>query len=161
MSEALVTQGQLEALLRRLRDLERRLGRTEVRERPGVSTAYTPTYLGGTTPGTTTYVSQAGAYVRVGGLVYVAARVEWSAMTGTGEARLSLPFTAKNTANLNQALSSQPNNVTYSQNYLVAVVQPNTNYVVFRSPISNAAVTNVNVEAAGIMVVSGFYIIEA
>ena len=60
---------------------------------------WTPTMIGGSTAGTTTYVSQFGFYTRIGNMVFFDMTVAWSAATGTGEARYSLPFAAVNTAN--------------------------------------------------------------
>lgn len=60
---------------------------------------WTPTLVGGTTPGTTTYASQNGYYVRVGNMVTCYARIVITGATGTGQARVSLPFTVKNQTN--------------------------------------------------------------
>ena len=58
---------------------------------------WTPTALGSTTAGTTTYVSQAGSYTKIGRQVTANLFVNYSAMTGTGNLRIGgLPFT-KNT----------------------------------------------------------------
>lgn len=63
---------------------------------------FTPTAIGGTTAGTTTYTNQTGYYIRVGNLVTVQASVAGSAATGTGFLTLGgLPFTIKNQANGN------------------------------------------------------------
>jgi hypothetical protein len=65
---------------------------------------FTPTVVGTTTAGTTTYVVQAGYYQRIGSLVYVQATLSISAATGTGTALFGgLPFTIKNQANGNNA----------------------------------------------------------
>ena len=45
---------------------------------------FTPTALGATTAGTTTYASQVGSYTKVGDMVSVDIYISWSAMTGTG-----------------------------------------------------------------------------
>lgn len=54
---------------------------------------YTPT-VDGATPGATTYVSQAGNYMRLGNLVFCQAQIAISAATGIGDARFALPFTS-------------------------------------------------------------------
>lgn len=145
MSEPLVTQAQLEGLLRRLRDLEQRLGRTETRERPGVSSAYTPTYLGGTTLGATTYTAQGGNYTRVGNVVVVQGRVTWTAATGTGQARISLPFTAAFAA----PAPIWTSNVTFGALTPYGLVQAGVNYLTIWTPANNAASAAIAVEAAG------------
>jgi hypothetical protein len=55
---------------------------------------FTPTLFGNTTAGTTTYVSQFGAYTKIGRQVTVQIFLNASAATGTGEWRMGgLPFT--------------------------------------------------------------------
>lgn len=120
---------------------------------------YTPTYLGGTTPGTTTYSVQAGFWVRIGKVVFFTATVVWTAATGTGDARISLPFTAEN--NTNEAWSAYVRsiNVTFANGSVQGQITTNTNFVFFLSPATNAAGTNIAVEAAGNLVVTGFYFV--
>src|SRR5262245_2960870 len=103
-------------MIRWMRDNEARLRQTETKEQPGAAgpstfyaaAAYTPTYLGETTPGATTYTTQEGSYIRVGNLVLARGRVTWTAATGTGNATISLPFTAASTF----AVTILTNNVT-------------------------------------------------
>lgn len=124
--------------------------------------SWAPEYSGGTTPGATTYAAngQVGAYVRVGNRVDYALRVEWTAATGMGEARVSLPFTARNTTNLAYSAAVTPDGVTYTQDTITGLIRPNTNNVAFRSPISNAASAVVQVDASGgTLVVSGWFLL--
>jgi len=59
--------------------------------------SWTPTLYGATTAGTTTYDLQAGHYVKIGTLVYCFFRLDWTAATGTGSAKIGgLPFSARN-----------------------------------------------------------------
>ena len=58
---------------------------------------WTPTAVGATTAGTTTYTTQTGVYTKIGRQVTVTARLSYSAMTGTGVLNLGgLPFTVAN-----------------------------------------------------------------
>jgi hypothetical protein len=58
---------------------------------------FTPTAYGATTAGTTTYTVQQGSYTKIGRQVTVSTRVDYSALTGTGELRLGgFPFTSTN-----------------------------------------------------------------
>lgn len=58
---------------------------------------WTPTLVGESTAGTTTYTSQSGFYTRVGNSVTVWGKVTITAATGTGNMLFgSLPFTVKN-----------------------------------------------------------------
>jgi len=59
---------------------------------------WTPVMSGSTTAGTGTYTGQAGAYVKIGSVVYYSLDLSWSAHTGTGNMNLSgLPFTSNGT----------------------------------------------------------------
>lgn len=55
---------------------------------------YTPEYYGGTTAGAATWSANypTGWWVRVGALVHVWGSLAWTAHSGTGEGRISLPF---------------------------------------------------------------------
>ncbi len=54
---------------------------------------WTPTAVGGTTAGTTTYVAQSGRYTKVGNKVTLHFNIEYSATTGTGSLLIGgLPF---------------------------------------------------------------------
>jgi hypothetical protein len=58
---------------------------------------FTPTAYGGTTAGTTTYTVQQGSYTKIGRQVTVSIRIDYSALTGTGELRFGgFPFTTAN-----------------------------------------------------------------
>jgi len=61
---------------------------------------FTPTVVGQTSAGTTTYTVQNGYYVRIGAFVQVQATVQASAATGTGNVLFGgFPFTIKNQTN--------------------------------------------------------------
>ncbi len=55
-------------------------------------TSWTPTLVGASTAGTTTYTAQNGVYVRIGHMIWITARIVITGATGTGDANLSLPF---------------------------------------------------------------------
>ena len=76
---------------------------------------WTPTLIGSSTAGTTTYTAQNGYYIRVGNLVTVQANVAGSGATGTGSAIFGdLPFTIKNQTGGNPAGSVfSANNATW------------------------------------------------
>lgn len=103
MSESLVTQVQLGDLIRRIRALEQRIGRTEVRERllsqQGV---WTPVLAGDTTAGSFTYGAENGAeFTRHGNRVFINGRVRISAVAvnPAGALRITgLPFVAASSA---------------------------------------------------------------
>jgi len=148
------------------RDMLRRLEQTQVKEVPGgisgftsfyETGTYTPTYLGGTTPGATTYSAQQGAWTRIGNIVFVTGTVAWTAATGTGDARISLPFTAINVANQNHTGSLWQAAVTFANGTPQMLISPNVAYFIMTSPLTNAANTTVAIEAAGIVVFPAAY----
>ena len=63
------------------------------------NTGYTPTLLGGSTAGATTYNIQQGYYTRIGNLIHVDFSIQITAATGTGNMQISLPFTATSATN--------------------------------------------------------------
>jgi hypothetical protein len=138
--------------IRNQKRLSRRVGHTEVIERPGASGqttlyeegTYTPTYTGGTTPGTTTYTLQDGVWVRVGNVIHVTGAVVWSAATGTGNARISLPFTPAHRG----AGSLFVSGVTFAAGSPEIQIAGSAFFEMY-SPASNAAGTVIAVEPAG------------
>lgn len=149
------------------RDLARRLEQTQVVERPGASgqttfytsSTYTPTYTGGTTAGVTTYSVQQGAYTRIGNVIIVTGTVAWTAATGTGDARISLPFTSANVANQNFAGMLRLSGVTFAAGTPEVLILPNTQYFIMQSPATNAGPTTVAIEAAGTVVFTTTYFV--
>lgn len=109
---------------------------------------YTPTYLGGTTAGTTTYTFQSGKYTRVGNLVTVIGQINWSAATGTGEARFSLPFAP---VGGNSSGSVYLSAVTFANNTPGILLGVGAHFTL-TSPLTNAAGGIVQVEAVGALV---------
>lgn len=85
-------------------------GGTNVMNAYSVGT-FTPTFVGNTTAGTTTYTNQNGYYIRIGDLIQVQALMTGTGATGTGAVSFrSLPFTVKNQTNgspVGSALLSQ------------------------------------------------------
>lgn len=119
--------------------------------------AYTPTYTGSATAGSTTYTAQVGSYVRVGSAIWFTARVVWTAATGTGGAVISLPFAAKNDITARWAVSVFHNTVTYSGTGVQGLIVGTQQRVVLATPNSNASYADLAVEAAGEITVSGWY----
>lgn len=131
----------------KLADFEKRIKELEGRESPEYSTGtYTPTYVGGTTAGVTTYSTQQGVYTRIGNIVMATGAVAWTNATGTGNARISLPFTAQ--AGVNHTGALRLVNVTFA-NGSVEPEFAGVNYFEMRSPATNAGGTVVAVEVAG------------
>lgn len=126
------------------------------------SGTFLPTVIGGTTPGVGTYVTQQGAYTKIGNVVTLSATISISAHTGTGTLQLAnLPFVAKNQAGLNQAVTlSFLNNLALTAgNIAQANILPNTTIIaVVQTPVAGGAVTNVPIDVAFDVTYSATYI---
>ncbi len=155
-------------MLKMLYDNNRRLAQTETREVPGNipgftsfydTGTFTPTYLGGTTAGVTTYTLQQGAWVRLGNVVIATGTVVWSAATGTGAANISLPFTSQNVANQFFSGSVRVDGVTFANGTPEVIVSPNSAFFFLVTPITNAASPALVVEAAGNVVFTISYFV--
>lgn len=141
---------------RNIRKILQRLGRVEIKASgiggggivPGG--AFTPTYLGATTAGVTTYTTQVGAYIRTGKLVVATGRVTWTAATGTGVAVIGgLPLTSRNTTNLRYPVTLWVSAVTFGGSFVEGLLAENATAFTLYTTTSNVAATQLNVEAAG------------
>lgn len=142
----------------RLAEIERLLDALEARSFINYSKgSYTPTLVGGTTAGTTTYTFQDGRWRRVGPLVFVWGQINWTAATGTGEQRYSLPFAA---VSLNFTGSQRLSGVTFANGSVELLCSPPNSYFVLDSPLTNGATTRVQMEAAGQTIWSFFYLVQ-
>ena len=136
------------SVYRRLEALERLLALRQDRMLSTTITAYTPTYLGGTTPGTTTYTAQLGYYVQIGGTIYAWGAVSWSNATGTGNAQISLPLAMLATGFL-VPIAVRLNGVTFAGGAFQAYISSGLDYFNLEGVATNAAPTVVAVEVAG------------
>lgn len=68
---------------------------------------YSPTILGSSTAGVTTYTAQIGRYVQINKRIFVYGVAIWSGQTGSGNLQSgALPFTVENTTNIANSLST-------------------------------------------------------
>lgn len=146
-------------------DLYRRIARLEklsedlrTVDRPsGQLVAYTPTYVGGLTPGTTTYSTQQGAYIRYGKLVIAWINLVWTAVTGTGEARISLPFIIASDLALYSGFARY-SGVTFTGAAPQVVLNSGNSYLRMQGVSSDAAATITNIESAGAAAITAVYL---
>lgn len=123
------------------------------------SGTWEPAYYGGTTAGTTTYVAdgRVGRYVRLGAFVWFSGRIQWTNATGTGNAQISLPFTAVNATNYRAVVALTAGNVTYSQDAPSGNIVANTDYFLIVSPVTGGGTTISQVETDGVLLFTGHY----
>lgn len=142
-----------------LKDILARLDVLEVRSHISFGKGtYVPTYVGGTSAGTTTYTAQSGIWYRLGKIVFVTGQVAWSAATGTGNARVSLPTASATGYSFSGSLRLQ--NVTFANSAPEMRVPSAVAYFEMDSPLTNAAPTAVAVEAAGNIIFTCFYFVD-
>ncbi len=147
------------AISRRLDEIELMLERLRKIDLGGVPTPYTPTYLGASVAGATTYTTQVGFYTRFGRLIIFNGRVIWTAATGTGTAVISIPLTSQNTTDMRYSLAIYSSGLTFANNNVVGLIGPNAAGFSMQSLLTNAAPTAVAVEAAGDVIFAGLYYI--
>ena len=125
-----------------------------------VEGTWTPTYVGASTAGSTTYTgaSTYGAYTRIGNTVLFQARVVWTAATGTGTVRISLPIAASSTENFS-VVTFRTEGVTFGGTGVQGYIPAGASYVELISMNSNAASTVIAVEAAGDIIYAGHYFV--
>lgn len=122
--------------------------------------AFVPTLAGSTLAGVTTYVTQQGAYRRLGDRVDFTLTLQWSAATGTGSPRIGgLPYASAAVANQNLSASIYHSAVTFANGSVVVLFSPGVSILRLFSPATNAGGAELVMEAAGIVVISGTYII--
>lgn len=108
---------------------------------------YTPTY-NGTTPGTTTYTTQEGSWVRLGNVLIARAVLVWTGATGTGNVRLGgLPVAAASDV----SFPVETANVTFANGSIQGFLVAGSTTAQLISPATNAGGTELSVEAAGVL----------
>lgn len=140
-----------------IRDLAMRLERLERVDRAGSPLAYTPTYQGGTTAGVTTYSTQEGTYLTVGRLVIAIINLTWSAATGTGEARISLPLTIASDVALYSGFARY-SAVTWTGGAPQIVLNAGNLHLRMQGVSSDAGATITVIEAAGAAAITAVYL---
>lgn len=127
-----------------------------------VDGSFTPTVVGTTTAGTVTYVARAASFTRLADLCYFQIQLEWSGGTGTGNLSIAgLPYTSANNATkaFGTAINGYTNNIAVTAgNYITGFVPANsTNITLVQQPTGGGASTAIPYDAAGELVISGWY----
>lgn len=149
------------ALNRALRRNNRAIGQAIVKETPIYDEGtWTPTYFGATTAGVTTYTTQQGSWTRIGRCIFFTLSLQWTAATGTGTVRVSLPFAVSATTSQNFSASIFHQNVTFANGSVTCFIQPTASSIRLLSPATNAAAAELVIEAAGQLTISGFYFVD-
>jgi hypothetical protein len=121
---------------------------------------FTPTYLGETTAGTTTYTRQIGRYTKIGRLVYVMISINITNATGTGNAIIGgLPFATENESSVPSTGSILVGDMTFPANTRWVVPTPAQNVTTVRlfSCLDAATFTRVQVDTSFDMYINLVY----
>jgi hypothetical protein len=104
---------------------------------------FTPTAVGGTTAGTTTYVNQFGNYTKIGRQVTVSIFVQYSAMTGTGSLQIGgLPFSTMG-SNYSGSFPAMIGGLNWSAGTMIMGYIPTSqNYLLLYGMADDAGYTN-------------------
>lgn len=119
--------------------------------------AFTPTYFGATTAGTTTYTTQTGSYMRLGGAVMFALQLTWTAVTGTGAGRIGgLPVSG----GVNSPVSVYYTNLTHTAGrQLEGLINNSTEIALFACDPGGGGATQPTIDAAGEIRCAGVYFV--
>lgn len=123
---------------------------------------FTPTLIGGSVAGSTTYVDQEGYYTKIGNTVFIYARANISAATGSGNLTIgALPFTVKNQTQYNPLGSAYITGTALpagTVSGILAVFPTNSTTCAFNTFSISGGVSAVQITNAAITcIISGFY----
>jgi hypothetical protein len=123
---------------------------------------FTPIIIGATTPGTGTYSIQVGTYTKIGNRVLFQVYITWSAHTGTGNMRVAgLPFTSSAATDTLHTMSIWSNELalTASNTLQAYVLRNDTAIVLQQVPVGGGGVSNVAIDTAAGLMLSGHYLV--
>jgi len=114
---------------------------------------FTPTIIGLTSAGTGTYSNQTGSYVKVGQIVSIYIRIDWSAHTGTGNMGFGgLPFTTSATYSNGAAVNGMAGLTVPASCYIAANVTASATTGVFLAiPVGGGSDSQLAMDTAGIL----------
>lgn len=114
---------------------------------------FTPTIIGKTTAGTGTYSNQTGSYVKVGQMVSIFIRMDWSAHTGTGNMGFGgLPFTSAGTYAHGAAVNGMAGMTVPASSYVAANVDASSTTGIFLAiPVGGGSDTPFAIDVSAIL----------
>lgn len=121
----------------------------------------TPVASGASTAGSGTYSQQLGLWTRYGNAVHFTLYIYWTAHTGTGQIRISLPFTSNASAPpVSCTIDVAGGALLTSDAVFKALISPNTNYIKISKYVpSTGSDAVVNMTASAIITISGTFFV--
>jgi hypothetical protein len=121
---------------------------------------WTPVMSGSTTAGTGTYTGQAGAYRKIGSVVYYSLDMGWTAHTGTGDMILSgLPFTSNGTYCAGAVRASTGLALSASHYPQVFVNVNATTFSWEQFPVGGGFQSGIAMDTSAAIMIAGFYFV--
>lgn len=115
---------------------------------------WTPVLFGATSAGTGTYSAQVGTFTKIGNVVHFDIYLVWSAHTGTGQMKITLPYTSG--AGVEYVCNVFPASLTFS-NQLAGVILSGDDDISLFTFASNAARSALNMDTSATLSISGTY----
>jgi hypothetical protein len=163
MKDDIARNGLVSNILKRLADFEIFMRTHGSIDHPsGAANPWTPTIVGVTTIGVGTYAVQSGTHSKIGDMVFIRAYISWTAHTGTGNMRIGgLPFTPSTVSNVFQPMAVWFSNLTLAAvgNKVQVFASPTFSDLAIQE-VGGGASTPLAVEAAGDIMISGFYFVD-
>lgn len=115
---------------------------------------YTPVVSGGSSAGVGTYNGQSGSYIIIGNMVTVNFFVSMTAHTGTGDMRISLPFTsAPSSVGAEYYMGTvMTDNITLGTGSPSLRITANTNFAIIKMSNTAGASTTVAIDGTGYLI---------
>lgn len=121
---------------------------------------FTPTVLGSSTAGTTTYTTQLGIYKKIGNIYFFQIYLLWTNQTGTGNLLVgNLPASAANNTGGYPASMYQSNVAGGAGKYIGCVVRAASTLIEFYNYDPTGAAVATSIDTAGEIVICGFYMV--
>jgi hypothetical protein len=123
---------------------------------------WTPTVIGSGTAGTATYSTQVGRYTKIGNTVYIQMQLTWTGGTGSGAGMyfVGLPFTSASFNAQSLALGQLNDIALTASNVATLIVSASSTTIgIQQYPVGGGSTTAVAYDAAGQIVINGFYFI--
>lgn len=116
--------------------------------------AWTPVLFGATSAGTGTYTAQVGTFTKIGNVVHFDIYLVWTAHTGTGQMKITLPFPSK--VGVEYVVGVFPATLTFS-NQLAGVILSGDDDISLFTFASNSARSVLNMDTSATLSISGTY----
>jgi hypothetical protein len=121
---------------------------------------FTPTVYGGTTAGTTNYLSQIGLYTKIGRVVHFMIYVDWNSQSGTGTLNVGdLPFTVKQTFVQTPGAVTSSNLTFTAGASLACAIQPGATNITVAESTTAIGQNYVAVDGVATLFIAGSYMV--